>query len=126
MKKYIFVLFAACAFALAACSGCSSTQTKNPQLSVYTIKQNYALALEVAVAYDNLPACVPGVKAACSSHDVKVKLKQAKDVASPAIQAAENAVRDPTFDASTSQAVIVAANQAVIALTAITAALAIK
>ena len=122
MKKFAVLLFAAL---LTACVS-TPTGTKNPQLQVYSIKQNYDTALTVAVAYDNLPACVSGVKAVCSEHTVKVKLKQAKDVASPAIQAAENAVRDPTFDASTSQAVVAAANQAVIALTAITAALAIK
>jgi hypothetical protein len=107
-------------------TSCATTPTSNPQASVFQIKQNYELALQVAVAYDNLPPCVAGVKAVCSEHAVKVKLKTAKDVASPAIQAAENAVRDPTFSASASQAVVSAANQAVIALTAITAALAVS
>lgn len=120
MKRFIVFVFAA------LLTACVTTPAKNPQLQVFSIKSNYDAALTVAVAYDNLPPCVAGVKAICSSHDVKVKIKQAKDVASPAIQAAENAVRDPTFDASTSQAVITAANQAVIALTAITSVLAIK
>jgi len=123
VKMRLFAVIALCA---ALVVGCATTPTGNPQATVFQIKQHYALALEIAVAYDNLPDCVPGVKAICSTHAVKVKLKQAKDVASPSIQAAENAVRDPEFNASASQAVVTAANQAVLALTAITAALAVK
>ena len=123
MNKFLVFAFVAL---LPACATTPTGSTSNPQASVFQIKQSYELALQVAVAYDNLPPCVTGVKAICSEHSVKLKLKQAKDVASPAIQAAENAVRDPTFNASASSAVITAANQAVIALTAITAALAVS
>ena len=109
-------------------SACNITGVKptNPQQAVYETKQSYELALTIAVAYDNLPPCLAGVKSICSEHSVKLKIKQAKDVAAPAIQAAENAVREPNFNASTQQAVIIAAQQAVIGLTLITAALQIK
>jgi hypothetical protein len=124
ISKSLFVISTlVIAFAsLAACSIFGGTTASNPQQDVYLLKQGYDDALQIAVAYDALPTCTAALTV-CSNPPIKVKLKQAKDVASPAIQAAENAVRDPTFNASTSQAVIVAAQQALIALTAITATL---
>ena len=98
----------------------------NPQQSVFQIKEQYELALTVAVAYDNLPPCGVGVGPICSTPEVVIKLKQAKDVASPAVQAAENAVRDPSFNTSTASAVIASARAAVVALTIITATLQVK
>ena len=101
---------------LAACT----TQQTNPQATVYQIVSSYDLALEVAIAYDSLPACgTVGATKVCSDAAVTRKIKQAKDTASVAVHAAENAVRDPSFSQSQVQALIVSAQQAVVALTAI-------
>lgn len=122
MKKYVMkaVIAGLCVY-IAACT-LTGVKATNPQQAVFEIKQSYELALTVAVAYDNLPACTPGV-VICSTPAGKQKIKQAKDVASPVIQGAENAVRDPNFDKNTANAVITAAQAAVVALTAVTAAL---
>lgn len=117
--KRIIVKFCG-ALILAGCV--SGVKPSNPQQAIFEIKQSYELALTVAVAYDSLPACTPGV-VICSTPAGKAKIKQAKDVASPVIQGAENAVRDPNFDTNTTNAVIAAAQAAVVALTAVTAAL---
>jgi hypothetical protein len=106
---------------LAACN-VFGTKPSNPQQAAFEVKQSYELALTIAVAYDSLPAC-SGATVLCSTTAGKAKLKQAKDVASPAVQAAENAVRDPNFSASEASAVIATAQAAVVALTAISAAL---
>jgi hypothetical protein len=118
--KRIFAVF----FAVALIAGCNvfGTKPSNPQQAVFEVKQSYELALSVAVAYDNLPACTAGV-VVCSTQAGKMKVKVAKDAASPAIQAAEDAVRDPSFSASESGAIIATAQAAVVALTAITATL---
>lgn len=118
MKIFDFV---ALSFLLAIVAGCT-TKASNPQQAVFEIEQSYELALSVAVAYDALPDCTPGVTV-CSTHAVRVQLKTAKDAAEPAMQAAQNAVRDPNFSASTSSAVLIAAQQAVAALAAIEATL---
>lgn len=121
MKIFEFVVLT---FLLAVVAGCS-TKATNPQQQVFELEQSYELALSVAVAYDALPDCTPGVTV-CSTHAVRVKLKAAKDAAEPAMQAAQNAVRDPNFNASTSSAVLIAAQQAIAAIAAIEATLPVK
>jgi len=106
---------------LAACN-VFGTKPSNPQQVAFEVKQSYSLALDAALAYDALPACASGITI-CSTAAGKAKVKQAKDIASPAVQAAENAVRDPNFSTSEVNAVIASAQAAVVALTAITAAL---
>jgi hypothetical protein len=56
----------------------------------------------------------------CREQAISNKIKTAKDVASPALKAAQAAVRDPSFDTSTANAVMAAAEQALLALTQIT------
>ena len=124
MKRLFFLpVLLALVTVLSAFGGCASAP-QNAQQGIFQVKQNYELALQVAVSYDALPACTtPTTIVVCSDTAIVKKLKQAKDVASPAVQAAENAVRDPNFDKSTTDAVVASANQAVLALTAIVAIL---
>jgi len=106
-----------------AIAGCAITGG-TPQQSVYAIKSEYQLALSAAVAYKGLPSCATvGHPLVCSDAVVVAKIQQADSVAGPAIQQAENAVRDPSFDASTTSKILVAAQAALNALTAITAQL---
>ena len=121
--KRIFAFWLIVSLALIAGCNVFGTKPSNPQQAAFEVKNSYELALTVAVAYDNLPACGAAGTVLCSTAAGKAKIKQAKDIASPAVQAAENAVRDPNFSTSEANAVIASAQAAVVALTAITAAL---
>ncbi len=118
MKK----LFSGLMFALlAACS----TTPQSPAQAVYAVQGNYAAALTIAVAYKQLPSCATTTATLCSKPDIVVKLQKADDVAYPALQAAQNTVRQPNAGAN-AQTAIFAAEQAVAALTAITSTLQTK
>jgi len=128
MKREKFIsIFSMCTFVLLvgalSFAGCAVTPA-TPKQSIYQIKSDYSDALAAAVLYDSLPPCTGAATGiVCADPTVKQKLKQAKDIASPVIQAAENAVRDPNFDKSTADAVVAAARQAVLAMTSIIAQL---
>lgn len=116
MKR--LALFLAPLIILAACA----VQTKTPQQAVFQIESEYQIALTAAVTYKNLPQCgTAGAPLVCSDPNVVAKLKTADAAASAAIFAAQNAVRDPNFDKSKTSAVLLAAEQALAVLTAITA-----
>lgn len=111
---------------LAVIAGCATTGG-TPQRSIYQIKSEYQVALAAAVAYKALPACgAAGAPLVCADPTIVAKLQQADSVAGPAIQAAENAVRDPSFNTSTANAVLVSAEQALLVLTTITAQVGVK
>lgn len=121
MKRLIGALLLA--FALAGL-GCATTP-QTPAQSVYQVQGNYAAALNVAVAYKQLPACQPGGTKLCSDKAIVAKLQQADDVAFAALTAAQNTVRTAGAGAN-AQTAIVAAQQAVQALASITATLQVK
>lgn len=115
-------LFAGLMFALlAACS----TAPQSPAQSVYAVQGNYAAALTIAVAYKQLPDCATTAATLCSKPDIVARLQKADDVAYPALQAAQNIVRQPNAGANATTAIF-AAQQAVAALTAITSTLTVK
>lgn len=122
MKIIIAVLLS---FILAACAG-QPAGPNAPSQAVYQIKSDYDAALQVAIAYAQLPRCGSvGNPPLCSQAKVVVQLDQASQAAGAAIQAAENTVRDP--NASDKWAVAAsAARNALTALTAITATLQVK
>lgn len=105
-------------------AACTASPPQNPQQAIYQLKSSYNAALQVAVAYKNLPPCQPATPEVviCSKPDVVRKLQEADRVAFPAIQAAENTVRSPGAGANP-QTALVAAQQALQALTTITATL---
>ena len=112
--KQLYILF------IALLVGCA-TATTNPQ-RVYQAQNNYNAALTVAVAYKALPTCP--VVPICKTERVVKQLQDADDVAAPALETAQKAVRSGNMD--TAQAAIQAANIAIAALTAITSQLVIK
>jgi hypothetical protein len=136
MKIFLSVLL----LALAACaSNTSSTGAPlpplTPQQMVFQFKNDYNVALTIAVAYKNLPPCeAPGAPKICSKVSVVHQLQQADYVAFPAITAAENTVRNPCpvvttppcDPASKMQLAVTGASQALAALTSITATLQTK
>lgn len=98
-------------------AACASGGVKNPQQAGYALRTEYAAALDAADQYGRLPFCNgPTDPTICAKRDVVIKIKAAKDIAKPAVEAAEAAVRSPNFDKSTYDAVIVAAQQALLAL----------
>jgi len=103
-------------------AGCATQQT-NPQATIYQTKASFDLALNAVITYDRLPPCVHNGPKLCSDASVTQKLQQAAQVANTAINAAEASVRDPNFDKSKAEALNIAAQNAVIALTSILATL---
>jgi hypothetical protein len=109
---------------IALLAGCSTTGTpQDPAQTIYALQSGYATALTVAVAYKGLPPCPTTV--ICSSPKVVTQMQQADDLAYAAIKAAETTVRTPGAGAN-QQTALVAAQQALAALTSITATLQVK
>lgn len=77
---------------IAALSACS-TVPETPQQTVFAIKGSYIAGLQTAVAYKKLPECKAGGPSLCSDKAVVEKIIKADDVAAPALDAAEKAVR---------------------------------
>lgn len=118
MKNLAVVLLVA----LAACAGNLSSNT--PAQQVFASKATYAGALVIAVQYKKLPAC-PG-PVLCSDRAIVAKLQMADDIAAPALNSAEAAVRNPDFGKDSLSTAVIAAQNAVSALTSITSTLRVK
>lgn len=117
-------LLATLAIAIMVFAGCANTP-QTPAQSVYAVQGSYAAALNIAVAYKQLPACQQGGPVMCSDRAIVTKLQQADDVAYAALTAAQNIVRTPNAGAN-AQTAITAAQQAVTALASITATLKVQ
>lgn len=87
----------ACMIALAVglLAGCATAGGGGltPQSTVYATKSAYAGALQVAVAYKNLPACKAPPVLPCSDPQLVSRLQKADVAASATLDAAEVAVR---------------------------------
>lgn len=118
MRRFIV---AALLVLLAACA--STPQT--PAQSVYQVQGSYAAALQIAVTYKQLPPCQAGGPVLCSDAAVVKKLQTADDAAYAALTAAQNVVRTPGAGLN-AQTAIVAAQQAVQAMSSITATLKVQ
>jgi hypothetical protein len=124
MKSFRIILSALMALALLGCASGGAPQ--DPQQSIYALQSGYRTALTVAVAYKQLPPCGMATSPLlCSSPKVVAQVQQADDVAYQAIKAAETTVRTPGAGAN-AQTALVAAQQALAALTSITATLQVK
>lgn len=115
---------------LALMAGCTNAPVKNPQQAVLAIRVAYTDAVEAASTYGNpavIPLCTtPKSVALCANPPVVLQIKVAKDAAKPVIDGAEATVLDPTFDTTKSAAIVLSAQNALKALTAITTALNLK
>ncbi len=120
--KHLAVILA---LSLSACGTIVSPQS--PAQGVFAAKAAYASALTVAVAYKQLPSCAPANHPPVCSDAATVKsLQDRDDIAAPALDAAERAVRTPGFGQSALQTFVISANNAVSAMTAITSTLRVK
>lgn len=115
MKNILGMLFL---LVVTACSVAPNT----PAQSIYLIENNFRAALVVAVTYKELPQCGTALVKLCSEPEVVKKLQTTYDVANASLMAAEIAVRS----GGNADRAINAAQQAVIALTAITSTLEVK
>jgi len=120
MKGIIALL----AFVVLTALGCATTP-QSAQQAVFAAKQNYAVALTVAVAYKRLPTCAPAAPPLCSKPDVVATLQKVDTASSALLDAAENTVRTQGAGANV-QTAIKAATEAVSAFVTITAALAVR
>lgn len=109
------------ALSLTACAVTPSS----PAQTVYLAKTQYSAALSVAVAYKNLPGC-GGTEKLCAKPEVVAQLQKADQVAYPALDAAEDAVRTPGFGENIINSAVIAAKAAVEAFKSITNTLKVK
>jgi len=98
MKRYLALILAS------ALCGCVAgiqpgTAAGNAQL-VYQAESDYAVALQTAVAYRDLPSCGAGV-ALCHDDAVLAELQSGDQAASAALKAAQSAVQNGVADATT-------------------------
>ncbi len=118
MRKLVTTLM------LALLLGCASTP-QSAQQSVYAAKQSYAIALTVAVAYKQLPACGPRAPGLCSEPKIVATLQKVDVASSALLDAAEHVVRTEGAGPNVNTA-LKAANEAVQAFVTITTALRVK
>lgn len=121
----MMVVSAAFMVATLCAGGCAAFQTgaiKDPQTAVFAIESDYKHALAIGAWYGALPSCAAPVHDAifCSKADIVVKIGNAKDVAGPSLKAAQATVRNPAFDESTANKIILSAQAAVATLAVIT------
>lgn len=125
MKMIRMALAVMAAALVTACASNPSDGGTTPAQAVYQMESNFTAALQIAVAYKNLPACGPTAPPLCSKPETVAKVVQASNSTQAALQAAQNTVRNPGAGANP-QTAIFAAQQALQALTAITATLQVK
>lgn len=122
MKRFLIAgIMLALVLCVSAFGGCASTPN-NAKTGIFAIQQQYNHALQIGAWYGSLETCgTPTADAIfCSKPDVVTKIKQAKDVAGPAIAAAQATVRNPAFDESTASKITLGAQAALQVLTVIT------
>lgn len=121
-RTFLAIGLIALVLCVSAFGGCATNGTTNAQTSVFAVQQQYNHALAIGAWYGGLANCgTEGAdKVFCSKPEVVTKIKQAKDVAGPAIAAAQATVRNPAFDGTTANQITLSASAALQVLTAIT------
>lgn len=124
LKRCCMLLFVAAAMALGGCAGMGGGDASSgAQASVFAMKGTLDAAIPVATAYVRLPICSATVKAPCSDDAVVKQLQKAIPVARTSLDAAESAVRTPSFGKDVASSALAAASSAIRALTSIVATL---
>ncbi len=88
-----FFLGAAAAMAVTSCAGLTAKPDPNVQRAVYTAESDFAAALPIAVAYEQLPACVDGGVRPCANAALVTRITAAARAARASLQTAEAAAR---------------------------------
>ena len=93
---------------LCSCTTLSGTPTVQAQRTVYQAESDFAAALPVAIAYENLAPCSAAHGFPCSDPSTVARVTAAARAARASLATAEAAVRSGTNE----QALVVAATQA--------------
>jgi hypothetical protein len=121
--RYAFGLLA---LLLAGCQTLGVPAPKTPAQAVFEARGSELAAITLANQYKALPPCAPMVKI-CSDPKVVILLQKAANAADAVLDSAQATVTDPTFkDSPAAAKAALAAQNALGALTAITAQLALK
>lgn len=105
----VAIFLAGAAFALSGCvGGLSASPSVSAQRTVYSAENDFTIALKVAIAYEQLPACSAAQKFPCSEPSTVTKITAAAKAARASLATAEAAVRSH----SNAQAMTTAALQA--------------
>ena len=110
---------------LAACAG-GQLVPQSAQQQVFAAKQAYEVALTVAVAYRNLPACAVPVKMPCHDKAILSQIQIAQPAVRAALDAGESAVRNPALGKSVIDSSVIAAEATLKSFVAITSTLKVK
>lgn len=108
---------------------CSTTGTpQDPQQAVFAAKAALVTAVQVTTAYAQLPRCPQPAPALCSDASIVASADKAAHAADAAVQAAEDTVRNPAFadNGDVLSKSVIAAQNAVTALTAISDTLKVR
>lgn len=119
MKALVLVA----ALAIAGCAttpGGTADANVQAQQTVFAAKASYAVALATATAYESMPRCATTQPQPCSNTAVVEQLRKAQPVARGALDAAESAVRNPSFGKDAIATAVAAANAALAAFVSIT------
>ena len=119
--KYTFAIFLV--LTLSACTQGVKPQT--PREAFALAQGTYDAAAALAIKYEALPPC-GGTTALCRDASVVAKIKASNLAASNSLDAAEKTIDDPKFAAGGVQAALVAAQNALALITAITTQLGLK
>jgi hypothetical protein len=118
MRKFFIAMFAA--IALTACTTVELPEAQTPAQKVFAAKGIFDAALVVANQYKALPVC-PAEQFLCHEPSIVATIVLVAESADDLLDAAEVTVRSPAFSGSdTETKIIVAATNAVAALTSIT------
>ncbi len=94
----------------AGLSSCMAATPQTPAQVVFAAKNAYNAALLVAVTYKELPGCqLLSHPPVCSDPAIVKSLQDKDDIAAPALDAAEKAVRASNFDAGALQSLATSA-----------------
>lgn len=122
MKLIAFSLIA-----LALLAGCTqNVKPQTPRESLALAEGTYNAAVAVAIQYKALPPCGGGVTKVCSDPAMLAKLKAADKLVQESFDAAEKTINDPNFSKDAMSAALVAVDNALVLLTAITSQLQLK
>lgn len=117
LARYVTAILAA-GFMLAACAQLGFPAPKTPAQAVYAAKGAFLATVLIANQYKALPPC-GGTSVLCSSPSVVTKLRLAANAGKATLDSAEATVTDPAFKGSTTDAAVVAAENAVEAFSTI-------
>lgn len=119
-------ILALLALPLAACATFGSSAPQSPAQTVYALEGTYAAALNVAVAYRQLPTCVTGGPVICHDPAVVAKMVEVNDTARTALTGAQAVVTNTGSTAAQIDTAVAAATAVVMQFSALSQTVKVK